>query len=107
MLLTLRQITGVNTCDSFWYTNYWGYYWGRWFYVAPVGVDIGWSGCSAWRTVLAFSFIAMLCYLLSAMLVGWRQFWDSARERLLTECRRASTGSRTTASSRSTSWDTG
>ncbi|KAK3312113.1 hypothetical protein B0H66DRAFT_608382 [Apodospora peruviana] len=45
-----------------------GYYWGRWYRTAPVGVDVDWSECSAWRTVLAFSFVAMFTCLLSFIL---------------------------------------
>jgi len=64
------KLTGSNTCDADWYYNYWGYYWGRWYYVAPPGIDVNWTGCSAWRTVLAFSFIAIILYLLSFFLVS-------------------------------------
>lgn len=64
------QLTGTNSCNSGWYNTYWGYYWGRWYRVAPVGVNVNWSGCSAWRTALAFSFVAMFTYLISFCLVS-------------------------------------
>ncbi|KAK0747158.1 hypothetical protein B0T18DRAFT_325955 [Schizothecium vesticola] len=66
----LETLTGIDTCDSEWYNTYWGYYWGRWYLVSPVGVDGNWTGCSAWRSVLAFSFIACIGFLLSAILVS-------------------------------------
>jgi hypothetical protein len=70
--LITQQLTGFNTCDGPWYYNYWGYYWGG-FWRTPIIItgpwDIGWSGCSSLRAVLAFSFIAALCYLLSSFLV--------------------------------------
>ncbi|KAK0642193.1 hypothetical protein B0T16DRAFT_336551 [Cercophora newfieldiana] len=66
----LETLTGVNTCNSDWYLTYWGYYWGRWYYVGDPGINVNWTGCSAYRTVLAFSFVAMFVYLLSFLLVG-------------------------------------
>lgn len=33
-------------------------------------VDIGWSGCSSWRTVLAFTFINSFLFFCSAVLVN-------------------------------------
>ena len=65
------QLTRINTCASDWYINYWGFYWGRWYRYASPGVDVNWTGCSAWRTVLAFSFVAFFVYL-SGILVGFR-----------------------------------
>ncbi|KAK3354025.1 hypothetical protein B0T25DRAFT_224365 [Lasiosphaeria hispida] len=64
----LQTLTGTNSCEADWFNNYWGYYWGRWYWVGPVGVDVQWTGCSAWRTVLAFSFVAFIVYLLSGIL---------------------------------------
>ncbi|KAK5651580.1 hypothetical protein OQA88_11853 [Cercophora sp. LCS_1] len=66
-LLANRTITG--TCDSYWYYDYWGYYWGGWwdndfnYYGSRAA-----AGCSQWRVVLAFSFIASIIYLLSGIL---------------------------------------
>ncbi|KAK4151698.1 hypothetical protein C8A00DRAFT_45146 [Chaetomidium leptoderma] len=64
----LETLTGTNTCESDWYRSYWGFYWGRWYRDASPGVDVMRTGCAAWRTVLAFSFIAMILYLLSGFL---------------------------------------
>ena len=65
------QLTRINTCESSWYRTYWGFYWGRWYRVASPGVDVMRTGCGAWRTVLAFSFVAMMLYLLSGFLVSF------------------------------------
>ena len=65
-----QQLTGINTCESEWYNSYWGYYWGRWYLVSPVGINVNWTGCSAWKTVLAFSMIASIAFLMSAILVS-------------------------------------
>ncbi|KAL3608839.1 hypothetical protein FPOAC2_03850 [Fusarium poae] len=63
------QKTGGSTCSARWYYNYWGYYWGRFYRVGPIGtVSIDGAGCSQWRTVLAFSFIAWFLHLLSGIL---------------------------------------
>ncbi|KAK1760099.1 hypothetical protein QBC47DRAFT_448706 [Echria macrotheca] len=68
-LLVTRVATA--TCNSVWYWNYWGYYWGGW-YANPVVIngpgDIGYAGCSQWRAVLAFSFMAAITFLLSSIL---------------------------------------
>lgn len=64
----LETLTGINTCNSAWYRNYWGYYWGRWYTVGPAGINVNWAGCSSYRTILAFSFIASMLYLCSAIL---------------------------------------
>ncbi|KAK5652398.1 hypothetical protein OQA88_10590 [Cercophora sp. LCS_1] len=78
----LETLTGINTCNSDWYTTYWGYYWGRWYLVGRPGVNVNWTGCSAWRTVLAFSFIGSICFLLSAILgVYWVFEHGRAKER--------------------------
>ncbi|KAK3389678.1 hypothetical protein B0H63DRAFT_102963 [Podospora didyma] len=69
--IALETLTGSNTCNAFWYDAYWGYYWGRWYRVGPVGLDVNWAGCSAWRTVLAFTFIAMFIFLLQFFLGGY------------------------------------
>jgi hypothetical protein len=69
--ILLEILTGVNTCDSYWYYSYWGYYWGGWWrtpFIVTGPWDIGWSGCSALRTVLAFSFIASMGFLCSSVL---------------------------------------
>jgi len=65
----LETKTGTDTCSSSWYYNYWGYYWGRFWRVGPIGrVRVGSTGCPQWRTVLAFSFIALFLHLLSGIL---------------------------------------
>jgi hypothetical protein len=67
----LEALTGINTCNAFWYWHYWGFYWGG-FWRTPIVVagpsDIGWSGCSSWKTVLAFSFIQAFLFACSAIL---------------------------------------
>jgi len=69
--ILLELLTGINTCNAVWYYNYWGYYWGG-FWRTPIvvtgPVSIGWSGCASWKTVLAFSFIASMAFLLSSFL---------------------------------------
>jgi len=67
----MEAVTGINTCDAVWYWSYWGYYWGG-YYRTPIVVngpfDVGWSGCSSWRTVIAFSFIQFFLFSCSAIL---------------------------------------
>jgi hypothetical protein len=67
-----EALTGSNTCYSNWYWSYWGYYWGG-YWGRPLVVDgpwsIEWAGCSSWRAVLAWSFIAFFLFLCSAILV--------------------------------------
>ncbi|KAK0705773.1 hypothetical protein B0T21DRAFT_298961 [Apiosordaria backusii] len=66
-LLTSR--TGSSMCNASWYWNYWGYYWGGWWRVPEVTVwDRGYGGCASWRAVLAFSFLAAIAFLVSAIL---------------------------------------
>ncbi|KAM5343432.1 hypothetical protein ACJ41O_011969 [Fusarium nematophilum] len=65
----LQTKTKSQTCTARWYNTYWGYYWGRWWTVGPAGrVDVNRAGCSQWRTVLAFAFIAWVLHLLSGCL---------------------------------------
>ncbi|KAJ4078466.1 hypothetical protein BFJ70_g16764 [Fusarium oxysporum] len=65
----LQTKTGSSSCSARWYYDYWGYYWGRFYKVGPIGtVSINGAGCSSWRTVLAFSFIAWFLHLLSGIL---------------------------------------
>ncbi len=71
-ILSIQRV-GSNTCNSYWYWNYWGYYWGGWWYYPEPLLDpwdIGYSGCAQWRTVLAFSFISGFLFLLSFILVS-------------------------------------
>ncbi|KAH8788902.1 hypothetical protein F5883DRAFT_533501 [Diaporthe sp. PMI_573] len=67
----LEALTGINTCYSNWYWSYWGYYWGG-YWRTPVVVsspyDIAFTGCSSWRAVLAWSFIAFFLFGGSAIL---------------------------------------
>ncbi|KAL2157266.1 hypothetical protein VTH06DRAFT_6306 [Thermothelomyces fergusii] len=63
--------TGTHTCSSRWFTNYWGFYWGEWWVRRPFWAGPNRfirSGCSSWRTVLAFSFMAMLSFLATTFL---------------------------------------
>ncbi|KAH6876839.1 hypothetical protein B0T10DRAFT_413931 [Thelonectria olida] len=65
----LQTKTGGHTCSARWYYDYWGYYWGRFWRVGPVGtVNINGAGCAQWRTVLAFSFIAWFLHFTSGIL---------------------------------------
>ncbi|KAK4161317.1 hypothetical protein QBC43DRAFT_346660 [Cladorrhinum sp. PSN259] len=63
----LISLTGGDTCSG-WFNDYWGYYWGRWYLVGPVGLDVNRTGCPSWRGTLAFSFIAAFIYLVSGFL---------------------------------------
>ncbi len=66
------QRTGGSTCTSPWFWDYWGYYWGGWWRrptIVTGPADIGYSGCAQWRTVLAFSFMAMFAFFVSPILV--------------------------------------
>ncbi|KAK5658984.1 hypothetical protein OQA88_1070 [Cercophora sp. LCS_1] len=73
VFILFEVLTGINTCNAVWYYSYWGYYWGS-FWRTPVIVtgpwSIGWSGCSAWKAVLAWSFIASMGYLMSSILAS-------------------------------------
>ncbi|KAJ9419457.1 hypothetical protein FOXG_07157 [Fusarium oxysporum f. sp. lycopersici 4287] len=65
----LQTRTGGHACSAGWYYDYWGYYWGRFWRVGPIGtVTINGAGCGSWKTVLAFSFIAWFLHLLSGIL---------------------------------------
>jgi len=61
-----------NSCDSYWYYNYWGYYWGGFWTVAPrVNITAGvvdHAGCGSWRAILAFLFMGAMAWMLSAIL---------------------------------------
>lgn len=66
------NLTGSHVCSSFWYWNYWGYYWGRFWYIPRNTITrtvVGSAGCSNWRVQLAFAFIGGFCWL-GNMLVG-------------------------------------
>jgi hypothetical protein len=60
-------------CSSNWFYNYWGYYWGG-FWRNPFFNGIARAGCGHWRTSLAFSFMAMVAYLVTAILVSLLRF---------------------------------
>jgi len=65
----LCNLTGAHTCSSYWYWNYWGYYWGRFWYIPASSITlstVGSVGCSEWRTALAFGFIGGFCWLANA-----------------------------------------
>jgi hypothetical protein len=61
------QLVVGRSCSSGWYTNYWGLYWGR-LWAAPRRSWFRLSGCSSWRTALAFTFIGSILWLLSGCL---------------------------------------
>ncbi|KAL2133763.1 hypothetical protein VTI74DRAFT_1745 [Chaetomium olivicolor] len=66
--------TGAHTCSAPWFRNYWGYYWGGWWRRRPFvngPADIANAGCGHWRTVLAFSFMALVAFFVSAILGGY------------------------------------
>jgi len=68
----MEDLTGSDACDSYWYWNSWGYYWGRWWYTVPLSratpALIGTSYCGEWRANLAFSFIGGWFWLMSGAL---------------------------------------
>ncbi|KAK0723580.1 hypothetical protein B0T26DRAFT_603004, partial [Lasiosphaeria miniovina] len=68
--IALEILSGYGACDGWWFNNYWGYYWGRWYTVGPAGINVNWTGCGSWRTVLAFSFVACFLHLLSFFLAS-------------------------------------
>ncbi|RDL30494.1 uncharacterized protein BP5553_10372 [Venustampulla echinocandica] len=65
-------LTVSGGCESHWYWNTWGYYWGRYWYTVPrVSITqsaIGTTGCSEWRTTLAFSFLGGWAWFISGIL---------------------------------------
>ncbi|KAK4231896.1 hypothetical protein QBC38DRAFT_464843 [Podospora fimiseda] len=80
----LAARTGTNVCNSWWYWNYWGWAWGRW-YIDGVP-NPAWSfynapGCASYRVVLAFSFMVSIAYLLSAILgaIITSRYWKKDR----------------------------
>jgi len=83
LALTAVKLTGIHTCNATWYWSYWGVLWGG-FWRTPRIVngpaDIGWSGCSSWRAVIAWSFISFFLSLCSAILVshGTKDFGPDA-----------------------------
>ncbi|RVX66735.1 hypothetical protein B0A52_08928 [Exophiala mesophila] len=64
--------SGTQGCDSVWYWNTWGYYWGGWWRTVPVArispAIVGYGGCSSWRSSLAFSFIGGIIWFGNALL---------------------------------------
>ncbi|KAL2120269.1 hypothetical protein VTJ04DRAFT_4295 [Mycothermus thermophilus] len=79
----LITLTRTRPCEAEWYRTYWGYYWGQWYRVVSTpGIEVNRTGCSAWRTVLAFSFVAIVLYLLSATLgVYWSIHYGHLKSR--------------------------
>lgn len=67
--------TGIHTCSASWYYDYWGYYWGGWW--RRPSFIAGTDGCGQWRTVLAFSFMAMFAFLVSTILGAYvvSKYW--------------------------------
>ena len=61
-----------SSCDSYWYWNSWGYYWGRFWTVGPrvsITADVvDHAGCGSWRAILAFLFMGAMAWMLSAIL---------------------------------------
>ncbi|KAK4033215.1 hypothetical protein C8A01DRAFT_40344 [Parachaetomium inaequale] len=70
--------TGIHTCSAPWFSNYWGFFWGGWW---RNRFFIGASGCSHWRAVLAFSFVAMFTYLITTGLGAYvvSRYWRERR----------------------------
>jgi hypothetical protein len=67
-----ETLSGTNTCSSVWFNNYWSFFWGGFYFDVDDGVIISTnSGCGAWRSVLAFSFVAFMLFLLSTGLGGY------------------------------------
>jgi len=66
----LITLSGTNTCSSSWYYSYWGHWWNYYPYTwnAPYAYRISGSACPLWRTILAFSFMAIIAHLLSGLL---------------------------------------
>jgi len=63
-------LTGSSACNSVWYWNHWGWYWGNLYLYNPVPTRaiVGTTGCAEWRTMLAFSFMGGWTWLISACL---------------------------------------
>jgi len=78
----LANLSGSHTCSSFWYWNYWGYYWGRFWYIPRATITysvVGNVGCGPWRSVLAFSFIGGICWLVNTFIgfyVAFMKWYD-------------------------------
>lgn len=67
----LENLTINGGCGSHWFWSYWGFYWGGYWWVPgpyDTPVLVGNSGCSSWRSVLAFSFIGCMCWLANALI---------------------------------------
>jgi len=68
----LEGLTGSSACNSFWYWNSWGYFWGGYYRYVPVDAVtqslVGTSACGKWRATLAWSFIGGFAWLISAIL---------------------------------------
>lgn len=64
----LVNLTGYHTCESSWYYNYWGWYWSRVYLTLEGGTSS--ASCGHWRTVLAFSCISWILFLISTLVVG-------------------------------------
>ncbi|KAB5559822.1 hypothetical protein GE09DRAFT_69811 [Coniochaeta sp. 2T2.1] len=62
----LEDLTGTHTCSSTWFNTYWATYWSP---ASGNTVVVASSGCSTWRTVLAFSFIIAFVFFISGLLV--------------------------------------
>jgi len=80
----LEDLTGSGGCNSAWYWQRWGYYWGG-YYVYPYNTltqsIVGTSACSKWRATLAWSFIGGMCWLVSFIL-GMYVIYNSRTESL-------------------------
>jgi len=77
------NLTSTNMCSSPWMWRYWGYYWGRFWYIPRREITravVGSTGCSYWQTLLAFAFIGGFCWFCS-MLVGMYGIYSRRKER--------------------------
>jgi len=64
----LEDLSGGAGCDSYWYWNNWGYYWGGYYAIPNVHVTqslVGRTACPKWRATLAFSFIGGIFWLIT------------------------------------------
>ncbi|KAK4107088.1 hypothetical protein N656DRAFT_802990 [Canariomyces notabilis] len=60
--------TRARNCSAGWFFSYWRPYWSEAWEDSNGDGQQGTSGCGPWRTVLAFSFMAMIAFLASAIL---------------------------------------
>jgi len=64
------DLTGTEGCNSTWYWNNWGYYWGGYYTYNSIASQnlVGTTACAQWRAVLAFAFMGGWTWLVSMCL---------------------------------------